>query len=243
MINNNHKYYLWSNVRSCFSKNTKIYNTYGIHPKYIPENNISFHLDKLEEIILKEKESRHIVAIGECGIDETSRFPFEVQLNVFEAQVTLANKFHLPLILHGRGLRAYENMYSVLEKQLNINNPVQWHCVNSNSNLLVLNNFINKFTNSFLSFNASSIFDKDAEKQKSFQHWLKKHDDFLNKIIFETDFPYLKPIDLNDTEYNPLSGIFRTAIFFVDILRQRGLHATKLVQISNWNIRRLFNID
>ena len=81
------------------------------------------------------------------------------------------------------------------------------------------------------------MFDEDVEKQKSFQHWLKKHTDFLYMVVFETDFPYLKSIGLNYQNFNPLSGIFRTALFFVDALRQRGLHATKLIQISNQNIR------
>ena len=184
LVNKNHKFYLWNNVKRCFFRNTKIYNTYGIHPKYIPENNIPAQLNELEKIIVNEKESRRIVAIGECGIDETSRFSFEIQLTIFQAEVILAREFHLPLVLHGRGTRTFETMYNVLEKELVVTNPVQWHCVNARSNLFILDEFINKFENSFLSLNGSSMFDEDVEKQKSFQHWLKKHTDFLHMVVF-----------------------------------------------------------
>jgi len=243
IINNNHKSYLWNHIKPCFHKNTKIYNTFGIHPKYISENHFPHQLDQLENILVNEKQSRNIVAVGECGIDETSRSSLDVQIKVFRVQVILADKFHLPLVLHSRGTHAFEQMYNILSTMLNNKHPVQWHCVNANSDLSILTRFLIIFENSYVSFNGSSIFNEDLAKQRAFQAWLKANNNLLSRTVFETDFPYLKPVDLNKEEYNPISGILRTAMFFVDTLRKRGFHATKLVQISNKNIRHLFNIE
>ena len=99
------------------------------------------------------------------------------------------------------------------------------------------------FDSHCISFNGLSVFNEDSAKQKSFQAWLKTNNELLSKIVFETNFPYLKPVDLSKEVYNPINGILRIALFFVDTIRKRGLHATKLVQISNKNSPYLFNIE
>ena len=134
-------------------------------------------------------------------------------------------------------------MYDVLSTILNTKHRVQWHCVNANSDLSTLTKFLKTFENSCISFNGSSIFNEDLAKKKAFQAWLKTNDDLLSRTVFETDFPSLKAVDLSKEVYNSSSDILRTAIFFVDTIRKRALHPTKLVQISNKNIRNLLNIE
>ena len=80
IIIDNHMADLCNHVKWCSEKNAKIYNTFGIHPKYISENHMSYQLHRLENILVSEKKSRNIVAIGECGIDETSRFCIDIQI-------------------------------------------------------------------------------------------------------------------------------------------------------------------
>lgn len=46
------------------------------------------------------QEPGHLAAIGECGLDVHSEAPMEVQMQVLRAQLRLAERWHLPVILH-----------------------------------------------------------------------------------------------------------------------------------------------
>ena len=70
-----------------------------------------------------------IVAIGECGLDETSTSSYELQLNVFKSQLKLAAELNLPLVLHGRGINSFDLMLNELKLNLNRNHKIHWHCV------------------------------------------------------------------------------------------------------------------
>ena len=94
------------------------------------------------------KNSRNIVALEECGIDETSRFCINIQIKVFREQVILAEKSHLPLVLYSLGTHAFKQMYDVLSTMLNTKRRVQWHCVNARSDLSILTIFLETFENS-----------------------------------------------------------------------------------------------
>jgi len=88
--------------------NFTIRTTLGIHP----HNAKSATLDtwkKFDSLILNNK----IVAIGECGLDYNRMFsPIETQMEVFIAQIELANKYNLPLYLHERD--AFDDFYNLL---------------------------------------------------------------------------------------------------------------------------------
>ena len=85
-----------------------------------------------------KKNSRDFVSLKECGIDETSRFCIDTQIKVFREQVILAEKSHLPLVLHSPGIHTFEQMYDVLSTMLNTKHRVQWHYANANSDLSTL---------------------------------------------------------------------------------------------------------
>lgn len=67
----------------------------GIHPWYINET-IEKELRLLESLI----ELKKIVAIGECGLDIYSKVAPDIQEKIFIQQIELAEKFHIPLIIH-----------------------------------------------------------------------------------------------------------------------------------------------
>jgi TatD DNase family protein len=75
----------------------------GIHPCYIPSQNLEAQFMVLEKCLTNPK----ILAIGECGIDKLSPFPIEVQLPVFLKQIELASNCKKPLIIHC--VKAYED--------------------------------------------------------------------------------------------------------------------------------------
>ncbi|CAF4161056.1 unnamed protein product, partial [Rotaria magnacalcarata] len=64
-----------------------------------PERDIHLTLAHLENIFcdyLHPVSGRHIVGVGETGLDETSKSPLEHQKLAFERQVILARNLNLP---------------------------------------------------------------------------------------------------------------------------------------------------
>ncbi|MFT7351966.1 MAG: TatD DNase family protein [Flavobacterium sp.] len=68
----------------------------GIHPWYISENRL------IEDLLTIEQKLRltECLALGECGLDKRIEIPMQLQIEIFEKQILLAEKFQKPVILH-----------------------------------------------------------------------------------------------------------------------------------------------
>ncbi|REF26130.1 TatD DNase family protein [Xenorhabdus cabanillasii] len=89
-----------------------IHAAFGLHPLYINEHHDA-HLDELEQK-LKEKQS-NCVAVGETGLDLYMPEPqFEKQKSFLAAQLVLAKKYELPVILHSR--KSHDQLAAMLRK-------------------------------------------------------------------------------------------------------------------------------
>ena len=78
------------------SAESVVYRSLGIHPKFIDEHT--------EERLLKieqEATDGRIVAIGEAGLDRNVAIPMVEQEKWFKAQAQLAQRYRLPLLIHG----------------------------------------------------------------------------------------------------------------------------------------------
>jgi len=92
----------WSLIKKLCDEQSQCHPAYGLHPMFMGEHK-SQHIDDLKHWIEKEKP----IAIGEIGLDyfideanlEDNK---EAQLKLFIAQLELANKFALPVIIHAR---------------------------------------------------------------------------------------------------------------------------------------------
>ena len=92
----------------------------GIHPWYINENRLETDLQIIEEK-LKLPEC---FALGECGLDKRIEVPIQLQIEVFEKQIALAEKYQKPLVLHL--VAAFDELIEV-KKRLNISVPMIIH--------------------------------------------------------------------------------------------------------------------
>ena len=68
----------------------------GIHPWYINTNTLENDLSLLEQSAV----FRHVILIGECGLDKQCNIPLELQKEVFEVHVRLSERIKKPLIIH-----------------------------------------------------------------------------------------------------------------------------------------------
>lgn len=92
----------------------------GIHPWHINQINTS------EQLRVLDFAARHpmVCAIGECGIDRSIPIQVSKQIEIFEAQVMIAQKNEKPLIIHN--VRAHSDFLALI-KRLKPKTPWVFH--------------------------------------------------------------------------------------------------------------------
>jgi TatD DNase family protein len=139
----------------------------GLHPWYIPEENITSHLNCLGQLLSQS----NIWGLGECGLDKVCTKDWKLQVYAFREQVLLANRFNKPLIIHC--VKAYEEVLKILSETKN-KVPTIFHGFNKHQQLA--DSLIKK--GYYLSFG------KDLNNQK-LQETFKNCP--LDQVFLETD--------------------------------------------------------
>lgn len=173
----------------------------SIHPCYIEEYiwNMEASIQQLEEMILQW----NVVAIGEIGLDyyrlpprlqETQLTAEEIQAHqkkFFIAQIRLAKKYNLPIIIHNR--EAKEDVFEILKAE-NCTNFVV-HCYSED--LEYAQKLIEFSPNCKISFSGTVTFKSAPNLQEAAANIP------LKNILIETDCPYLSPVPERGTENYP----------------------------------------
>ena len=151
-----------------------VYATIGYHPEEA-DNIKKQDLIKLEELLTQEK----IVGIGEIGLDyHYSSENKEKQQQLFEYQLSLAEKYSLPVVIHTRD--ATNDTFNILKKHKVkgiihcFSGSYETACQYINMGFLLGIGGVITFRNCHL---------KDTVKKLS-----------LKSIVLETDSPYLSPV-------------------------------------------------
>ena len=107
------------NAEKIISENPHSLFSVGLHPWYINEN---------ADVLLKEVEKlsgcENVVAIGEAGLDKLCETDFSTQIEVFKAQIQIAEKARKPLIIHC--VKAYQEIFAI-KKELQIKVSMIFH--------------------------------------------------------------------------------------------------------------------
>lgn len=98
----------------------------GIHPWHIDENRVEADLKIIEEKL----QLKNCLALGECGLDKRIEMPLEVQIEIFEKQISLAKKYNKPLILHC--VSAYQEVIEI-KKRMQVKVPIVIHGFSKNN--------------------------------------------------------------------------------------------------------------
>lgn len=101
----------WTRVIALAERHSGIHFGLGIHPWYVGAQTQGV-LTRLDSLLASRP--RGLVAIGECGLDLRSHVPQEGQVALFEAQIRLAMKHELPLIVHS--VRANDSVAKILRR-------------------------------------------------------------------------------------------------------------------------------
>ena len=206
-----------------------IYSICGISPNDVPEefSRIDGMLQKLENII-KNDSKKKIVAIGEIGLDYYwNKENKEIQKELFVKQIKLANEYNLPIVIHTR--EAVDDTIKVL-KENKIENKGVFHCCPLNREL-VKQALELEF---YISF-AGPITFKNSKNAGEIVNMVP-----LDKILIETDSPYLAPEPKRGTrnDCTNVKHIAEKIAFFKQIsiqeeAKQTYENAIKIFKIKN----------
>lgn len=158
------------------AKNYKnIYAAIGLHPIHVSEGNFN------EDEFLKLAKNKNVVAIGETGLDyyhdKNTAF---LQQAVLGKLINIANVVHKPIILHSRD--SGDDLLSVLTAQSSLPSGVL-HCFSedlSYAKVILDMGF-------YISFTGIITFSKNQNTIEVIKEIP------LEKILIETDSPYLAP--------------------------------------------------
>lgn len=205
-------------VLELIDKYPNMYGAIGIHP----ENVETYTEDDIKYIEDNLKKSK-IVAIGEIGLDyHYTKDNKEKQIILFERQLKIAEKYHIPVIIHSR--EATEDTINCLKKY-NITGVI--HSFSGSletAKIYIKMGFI-------LGINGVITF-----KNSKLKEVIKEID--LENIIFETDSPYLTPEPFRGTKNEP-ARIINIAEFICNL---KNIDKSQASIITNENIKRIFDI-
>ena len=156
----------------------KLYATAGIHPHHAEETSTK-SLAKICELVKRPK----VRAIGETGLDFFRDFASrKAQIASFEAHIEIAIETRLPMFLHER--EAHETFLEILRAYRGELSKIVVHCFTGHRNVL----------HKYLELDCHIGFTGWICDERRGSHLLPIIKDVpLNRIMIETDAPYLLP--------------------------------------------------
>ncbi|MFK2826975.1 TatD family hydrolase [Bacillus sp. B190/17] len=188
-------------------------------------------IDMTEEdlIWLKElAEHPKVVALGEMGLDyHWDKSPKDIQKAVFRKQIQLAKKVKLPIIIHNR--EATQDIVEILKEEGAEEVGGIMHCFSGSvetARECVDMNF-------YISLGGPVTF-KNAKKPKEVAEDIP-----LEKLLIETDCPYLAPHPYRGKRNEPAY----VKLVAQQIAELKGLSYEEVAQATTENARKLFKIE
>ena len=204
-----------------------IYSICGISPNDIPqsEQELWKSIDEIIQIV-KEKNSKKLVAIGEIGLDYYwNKENSDLQKQAFIKQIELANEMKLPIVIHSRD--ASVDTIDIIRNH-RVKKAGIFHCCQLNQELvrqaLELGYYI--------SF-AGPITFKNSKNAPDVVKMVP-----LDRILIETDSPYLSP-EPNRGKRNDCRNVKYVAQKIADI---KEISLEEVAKKTYENAMRIFEI-
>lgn len=199
-----------------------VWATVGLHPhearRYVADKSV---FELLEELASGSK----VVGVGEIGLDyHYDNSPRKDQIQVLEYQLDVAHRLNLPVVLHVR--EAFDDFWPVFD------------------NFPGLRGVMHSFTDNranlerglerglYVGINGIATFAKDPEQIAVYKTAP------LDKILLETDAPYLTPVPFRGTICEP-KHIVQTAEF---LSKFRGEPLEMVAAATTANTEALYNL-
>ena len=211
----------FNEILSLSNKYKQIYNSVGIHPHETDNLNKNIFI-KIDDII---KNNKKTIAVGETGLDfYYNHSKKKEQINSFEKHIENALEHNLPIIVHSRDAEkdTKEILYSY-KKNSDITGVI--HCFTGSEKFakeMVDIDF-------YISFSGIITF-KNSSNLREIVSIVDK-----NKILVETDSPFLAPVP-NRGKTNMPSFIIHTIKQISDILQISNAEVEKITSNNFFNL-------
>ena len=200
-------------------KYSNLFVSIGYHPdiaSIVTEEDYSY----LEECLMKD--NGRIVAIGEIGLDyHYGKENIEDQKELFRRQLDLAKKYNKPVVIHTRD--AFLDTYNIL-KEYDLTGII--HCFSGSleSAKMYMNIGYYLGIGGVVTFKNSKL--KDVIKEIG-----------LDRIVFETDSPYLSPFRGNKNEPCNVKYICKYVsellnLTYEEVCEKTTINASKVLKLT-----------
>ncbi|MDA7688757.1 TatD family hydrolase [Candidatus Pelagibacter sp.] len=210
-------------IKNIIKVDPMIYGTFGIHPHETEE---SLLIDK-NYIINQINQNERIIGIGETGLDFFyNHSNKERQIDSFKAHIEASIELNMPIIIHSRN--AENETYEILKSYKSKKLKILMHCFTGSLNfakqLLKLDAF----------FSASGIitFKNSLDLQETFKNIP------LDKLLVETDSPFLAPIPMRGKKNEP--SFIKYTLDKLSILKEKT--DQEMSDLTTKNFNKLFNL-
>ena len=222
-ISTEHKSF--NKILDIINKYKEVYGTYGIHP-----HEAKNHMDiKKDDIIKSIKLSKKIIGIGETGLDFFyNHSEKNDQIDMFNRHIEAAAMLNKPLIIHSRS--AENEMIEIMTKAKKRFQDLKFliHCFTGSKKIA----FKMIDLGGYISASGIVTFKKSKELSEIFKQIPN------DKILVETDAPYLSPEPLRGKSNEP-SFIIHTINY---LSKLKKIKTEELEKITSENFNNLFGV-
>ena len=177
----------FKNIQNIIKFDPIIYGTFGIHPHETSKDQVS-----AEKIINEVTSEKKIIGVGETGLDYYYNNSDKVsQTRSFINHIEASIHLNVPIIIHSRNAEA--ETFEILNKYASNNLKILMHCFTGSLN------FAKKLIELNAYFSASGIitFKNSFDLQNTFKNIPQ------NKLLIETDSPFLAPVPMRGKKNEP----------------------------------------
>ena len=203
-------------------KDKIIYGTYGIHPHETKNDIVNSDL-----IINEISNNDKIIGVGETGLDfYYDNSDKETQIKSFETHIKASIELNIPLIIHSRS--AENETFDILNNYKNDDLKILMHCFTGSQK------FAEKLLDLNAYFSASGIitFKNSLNLQKTFMTIPNE------KLLIETDSPYLAPVPLRGKKNEP--SYIKHTLNKLGEIKKTTIDEIETITSNNFNL--LFNL-
>ena len=215
----------WDEIIDFCEKYDNVYGAIGVHPSEIKGLNDEA-LNKMAELLKHPK----IKAVGEIGLDyywDKEDSIRELQKQAFIKQIKLANTAQKTLIIHDR--EAHKDTFDILKEYRSPEINVVMHCYSGSTE------FMKECINEgyYIALGGIVTF-KNAVKPKEVAVEVP-----LDRLLVETDCPYLTPTPHRGEENEPAYVKFVAQ----EIANLKGISFEEVSKATTQNALKVFNIE
>jgi len=195
-----------------------VWATAGVHPHDASEG-----VEGLEQLVAHPS----VVAVGEAGLDyHYDRSPRGTQQDVFRRQIELANRMGKALVIHTR--EAWDDTFALLDAE-GVPPRTVFHCFTGGPDELA----------QCLARGASVSFSGIVTFPSAPEVLAAARQAPLDRILVETDSPYLAPVPFRGKPNEPA----HVAVVGAFLAAERGLPDAELARITTANTLAVYGIE